>query len=222
MQMVIAKEAIERLSRYRAVLMRLKSLGFVKVFSDNLGDALGISASQVRKDFAAYGMRGVKRGGYHISELTERLTSVLGVSGLLTTVVVGCGHIGSALLRSYGGKRQGVSVVAGFDIQPQKLNAEADVPILDVRELTAYVDRHAIRVAILCVPEDAASAAMEQLRCSSIRGVLNFTAAHLRSDPQCLVNNIDIRMEIEKLFCLVEMASRNANDAAAPRQEENP
>ena len=50
--MDVTREAVERLSRYRAVLLRLKALGFVKVFSDNLGDALGVSASQVRKDFA--------------------------------------------------------------------------------------------------------------------------------------------------------------------------
>lgn len=214
--LAIGKDAVERLSRYRAVLLRLKALGFVKVFSDNLGDATGISASQVRKDFAAYGMRGVKRGGYHISELVERLTAVLGVSGVLKTVVVGCGQIGSALLRSYGARREGVCVAAGFDINPQKLNPQAGVPILDVRELVDFVGQQGIRVAILAVPEEAAPGLMEQIRRSGIRGVLNFTQAQLRSDPLCIVQNIDIRMEVEKLFCRVEMAARLAEETAAP------
>ncbi|MDD5706206.1 MAG: redox-sensing transcriptional repressor Rex [Kiritimatiellae bacterium] len=214
MQLVIPKEAIERLSKYRSVLLRLKALGFVKVFSDNLADAQGLSASQVRKDFALYGMRGMKRGGYLIDDLVERLTAVLGVSGLLKTVVIGCGHIGSALLRTYGGRRQGVSVVAAFDVNPQKLNPSADVPVLDVHELVSFVEREGIRVAILCVPEEAAPGIMEQVRRSHLRGVLNFTAAHLRSDAQCIVHNLDIRMEIEKLFCLVEMVARNSDNAA--------
>ncbi len=221
MQVIMSKDIIERLSRYRSVLLRLKSLGFVRVFSDNLADALGVSASLVRKDLGLHGIRGVKRGGYQIEELIERLTHVLGVSGVLKIVVIGCGHIGSALLRTYGGKRHGINAVAGFDIKPEIINAEAPVPVLDVHELSAFVAQHAIDVAVLCVPEEAAATVMEQIRGSRIRGLLNFTAAHLRSDGQCLVQTLDIRMEIEKLFCLVEMASRRDADAAANHRQEN-
>lgn len=221
MQPIVSKEAIERLSRYCSVLQRLKALGFVKVFSDNLADALGLSASQVRKDFAAYGMRGVKRGGYYIDNLVERLTDLLGVSGLLKIIVVGYGHIGSALVRTYGGKREGIQVAAAFDINQQKIGVEAEVPVLDVHEMVSFVAEHKIRVAVLCVPEEAAPGAMEQLRQSEIRGVLNFTAAHLRCGEQCLVQNLDIRMEIEKLFCLVEMASRSESGTQTPQSNGN-
>ena len=203
--MDVTREAAERLSRYRAVLLRLKALGFVKVFSDNLADALGVSASQVRKDFAAFGMRGVKRGGYQVVDLLDRLSDLLGVTDSLRVVVIGCGNIGTALLHTYGGKREGVCVVAGFDVNPQVISPKAEVPIHDMQELVPYIDRHRIRVAILAVPEEAASGVMEQLRRSAVQGLLNFTRAQLRGDAQCLVQNIDIRMEIEKLFCLIHL-----------------
>ena len=203
--MEVPREAVERLSRYRAVLLRLKALGFVKVFSDNLADALGVSASQVRKDFAAFGMRGVKRGGYQVADLLDRLSELLGVTDSLRVVVIGCGNIGTALLHTYGGKREGVCVVAGFDINPQVISPKAEVPICDMHDLVPYIDKHRIHVAILAVPEEAASGVMEQLRRSAVPGVLNFTRAQLRGDSQCLVQNIDIRMEIEKLFCLIHL-----------------
>lgn len=203
--MDVTREAAERLSRYRAVLLRLKALGFVKVFSDNLADALGVSASQVRKDFAAFGMRGVKRGGYQVVDLLDRLSDLLGVTDSLRVVVIGCGNIGTALLHTYGGKREGVCVVAGFDVNPQVISPKAEVPIHDMQELVPYIDRHRIRVAILAVPEEVASGVMEQLRRSAVQGLLNFTRAQLRGDAQCLVQNIDIRMEIEKLFCLIHL-----------------
>ncbi len=203
--MDVPREAVERLSRYRAVLLRLKALGFVKVFSDNLADALSVSASQVRKDFAAFGMRGVKRGGYQVADLLERLSELLGVADSLRVVVIGCGNIGTALLHTYGGKREGVCVVAGFDVNPQVISPKAEVPICDMHDLIPYIDRHRIRVAILAVPEEVASGVMEQLRRSAVQGVLNFTRAQLRGDNQCLVQNIDIRMEIEKLFCLIHL-----------------
>ena len=206
--MDISQDAVERLSRYRMVLLRLKSLGFVKVFSDNLGDALGISASQVRKDFAAFGMKGAKRGGYQIADLIDRLTQLLGVTGVLKAVVVGCGNIGTALMKMYGGKRDGVCVVAGFDVDSSLINPHADVPIYDVHELSAFIEKHSIRVAILAVPEEAAPGVLELLRQSAVRGVLNFTPAQLRSDKQCLVHHMNIRMEIEKLFCMVHLLGR--------------
>lgn len=102
MQAAMSKDVIERLSRYRSVLLRLKGLGFVRVFSDNLADALGVSGSLVRKDLGQHGIRGVRRGGYTIDTLIERLTDVLGVSGVLKVVVIGCGHIGSAIVSMYG------------------------------------------------------------------------------------------------------------------------
>jgi redox-sensing transcriptional repressor len=204
--MNVNREAVERLSRYRSVLLRLQALGFAKVFSDNLGDALGVSGSQVRKDFAMFGVRGVKRGGFQISDLLGRIAEVLGTSGQLRTVVVGCGKIGTALVRMYGGRREGVTVVAGFDINPKLLAPQAEVPVFDMRELPAFLQAQVIQVAILCTPEEVAPGILDQLRQSGVvRGVLNFTPSPLRSDAQCIVQNIDIRMEIEKLFCLIHL-----------------
>lgn len=201
----MTREAMERLSRYRGVLLRLQGLGFVKVFSDNLADALGVSASQVRKDFAAFDMQGVRRGGYQVADLLERLSKLLGMADSLPVVVIGCGNIGTALLQTYGGKREGVRVVAGFDINPQALAPQAEVPILDVHELLPFLAKNQIRVAILAVPDEATGNIMNVLRRSAVQGVLNFTRAPLRTDVHCLVQSIDIRMEIEKLFSLVHL-----------------
>ncbi len=213
----VSRETVERLSRYRSVLLRLQVMGFTKVFSGNLGDALGISGSQVRKDFAAFGVRGVKRGGYEIASLLARVSSILGVTGQQRAVIVGCGKIGQALLRSFGARRDGVSIVAGFDTNPQVVSPVPDVPVLDVRQLTDYVKEHRIEVAILCTPEHAAPELLEQLRNTRVvRGVLNFTPSPLRSDETCCVQNIDIRMELEKLFCLIHLDKQCSGGGSAP------
>jgi redox-sensing transcriptional repressor len=43
--MKINKQCITRLARYRNAIYRLKSLCFVKVFSDNIADAVGVNSS---------------------------------------------------------------------------------------------------------------------------------------------------------------------------------
>ncbi len=96
-------------------------------------------------------------------------------------------------------------MVAGFDINPQALAPQAEVPILDVHELLPFLAKNQIRVAILAVPDEATGNIMNVLRRSAVQGVLNFTRAPLRTDVHCLVQSIDIRMEIEKLFSLVHL-----------------
>ena len=55
-----------RLMKYKDTLRKLKALGLVKVFSDNLADSIGVSPSLVRKDFSLFDIGGYKRGGYYI------------------------------------------------------------------------------------------------------------------------------------------------------------
>ena len=95
-------EIIKRLSQYKSVLQKLKTLGFVKVFSDNLGDAIGVSSSLVRRDFTAFGLTGNKRGGYNIDELITRLNTILGKEDVQRIIIVGCGKIGTALMNYTG------------------------------------------------------------------------------------------------------------------------
>jgi redox-sensing transcriptional repressor len=179
--MPVSHDTIERLSRYRAVLRRLKALGLVRLFSDNLGDAAGVSASQVRKDFQLFGIHGVRRGGYRIDDLAARFDELLGADGPMHVVVVGCGHIGGALMRTYGVARDGVSIVAGFDVDPAVLNPAATPPLLAGRELPAFIRQHGIRVAIIAVPEQAVAGVVEQLRGTGVRGILNFAPVPLRN-----------------------------------------
>ena len=72
------KSTVLRLARYLRVLLKLKSLGFIKVFSNNLGDAIGVTPAVVRKDFSIITIPGNKRGGYNIDTLIDQLGAVLG------------------------------------------------------------------------------------------------------------------------------------------------
>ena len=134
------KEIIQRLARYKNILLRLKSLGFVKVFSDNLGDAAGISPALVRKDFSIANLTvGNKRGGYKIDLLIQNLNHVLGMNTSQRIVIIGCGKVGTALINYPGFAREDIRVVAGFDSNALRLNPEAPIPILSVEELGDFI-----------------------------------------------------------------------------------
>ena len=208
--LIVQKEMIQRLVRYKNILLKFKSMGLSRVFSDNLGDAAGVSSSLVRKDFSlAHLAVGNKRGGYPIDVLLQRLDAILGTHILQRIIIVGCGKIGTALLNYKGFSNENVEVVAGFDNNPSRINpAATPIPILPVSQLAAFVKEQDIQVAVLAVPENAAAGILDQLAAAGVQGVLNFSPVQLKAGSALFVQNINIAFEIENLFYYVRFDQR--------------
>ena len=195
---------ILRLSRYKNAVLRLKSLNFLKVFSDNLADATGVTASQVRKDFSIFGISGNRRGGYQVDELLTQLNKVLGKDNLQKFIVVGVGNMGRALINYPGFAKSEIKIVAGFDIDSAKYNRKADAPIFPMDELAGFVKTNEIELGIIVVPDFAAQEVFEKLVQAGIKGVLNFAPIRLRSDnSNVIVHNLNLETEIENLIYFV-------------------
>jgi len=206
--MITSKNCIIRLSRYKNALYRLQALGFVKVFSDNLADAVGVTAAVVRKDFSVFGISGNKKGGYQIEALLEKLNSILGKDRLQKVIVIGAGHIGSALMRYRGFEKEGIKIIAGFDIDPAKANRSASVPILPLEEVKGFIKSQGIKIAVLAVPDIAAQEVADIICATGIKGILNFAPLRLKSPEGCIVNNVNLEIELENLIYFVNVMEK--------------
>ena len=214
---VVQKEMIQRLVRYKNILLKFKSLGLSRVFSDNLGDAAGISAALVRKDLSLARLTvGNKRGGYPIDSLLLCLDSILGPQTGQKVVIVGCGKIGTALMNYRGFSSESIHVVAGFDNNPGIVNPAAPIPILPLAQLPDFVRQHDVQVAILAVPEQAAAGVLDQLAAAGVRGVLNFSPVQFKTGSSLFVQNINIAFEIENLFYFVRFNQRKNQPETRP------
>jgi len=206
--MITNKNCVIRLSRYKNALYRLQALGFVKVFSDNLADSVGVTSSQVRKDFSIFGICGNKKGGYQIDALLEKINSILGKDRLQKVVVVGAGHIGSALMRYRGFEKEGIKIVAGFDIDPAKISRNNPVPVLPLEEARAFIKSNSVKIAIITVPDIAAQQATDLLCACGIKGILNFAPLQLKAGEDCVVNNVNLAIELENLVYFMNVAEK--------------
>lgn len=207
--MAMNKNCIIRLSRYKSALYRLKALNFVKVFSDNLGDAVGATPSQVRKDFSLFGIPGNKRGGYQVDELIEHLNRILGKDKPQEFVLVGVGNIGRALLHYKGFEKSGIQILVAFDIDPTKVDTDSAVPILPMERFREFVAEKGIKLGIIAVPDFAAQQLMELMVSCGIKGILNFAPIRLRGADGIVINNINLETELENVIYFV-----NANETA--------
>ena len=203
------KNDVIRLSRYRNALIRLRALNFVKVFSDNLADATGVSAVQVRKDFSVFDISGNRRGGYEVDELIKRLNRILDKDTIHKFIEVGAGNLGKALLRYPGFVKSGIKIVACFDTDPAKYDRNVEIPILPIEEFDDFVGKHQIKFGIISTPDVAAQQVLVRMISAGIKGVLNFAPIYLRGPQDCVINNINLESEIENIVYFVNFAGES-------------
>ncbi len=209
------KKLLLRFIKYKRILNQLKALGLERVFSNNLGDALDITSTLVRKDFSILGIPGNKRGGYNIDEVIAKFDDKLGSGKPIKVIIVGCGNIGRALLQYTGFEKDGLKVVAGFDKGVDAVSKDKSIPVYPMEELDSYVKKHHIKIGVIAVPSAETTGVFQKMMQAGVRGFLNFSPVELKctkmlsghpaGPSSCTVHNINISPELENLFYLVSM-----------------
>ena len=195
-----------RVTRYYRALNRLRTIGLEKVFAHNLADAAGVSAAVVRKDFSQLELHGQKRGGYEITDLIERIGTILGKGDEQNVIVVGCGRIGKALMHYSGFESDGIRIAAGFDNDPIVYSDPSQpIPVYPMSRLEEVVSAMKVSVAIITVPEASATDTYANLLAAGVTGIMNFSPVTLkpvRTKDGILpvVHNINIGLELEQIF----------------------
>src|SRR5574342_616731 len=90
---------ISRLPVYLRALQRMAEHGAQTTSSQELGEKVGISAAQIRKDLSQFGEFGKQGTGYHIPFLIDKIRNILHVDRIWDVAVVGMGDVGHAIVR---------------------------------------------------------------------------------------------------------------------------
>ena len=106
---------VGRLPVYLRALNFLIAEGRQITSSQELGDRLGISSAQIRKDLSHFGEFGKQGTGYDINLLFEQLRSILKVNRMWDVVLVGAGNLGKAIADYGGFAGKGFVINAIFD-----------------------------------------------------------------------------------------------------------
>ena len=201
---------VSRLSLYLRELQHLVREGKNTISSTRLGRLLGLTAAQVRKDFANFGQFGYPGIGYRCEELIAEIQKILGTDRIWPVAMVGCGNLGQALLGYRGFQKQGFSLRAAFDVDPKIVGSQFHgLPVLHIEKLPETVKTEAIQLAILAVPATAAYEVADALVKAGISGVLNFAPVTLNLPKSVSVVGVDLAIELEQLaFAVVRTSEK--------------
>jgi redox-sensing transcriptional repressor len=191
--------------RYYRLLAEMTAKGPVEtVTSAQIADALDIDPTQVRKDLGAIGIQGMGRVGFEVCEVCRAIRVVLGFDEQYEAVLIGAGHLGSALL-AYAGfasgfARYGLRTVAAFDNDKRKVGSTiAGCPVKPMRELKPFIRRRKIRLAILTTPVDVSQELADRLVSAGVKAIWNFTPTRLTVPEGVLVRNEHISIGLSQI-----------------------
>ena len=196
MQSTLSKATLGRLPMY---LQFIRVLNTEKVSAAQIARALGLGEVQVRKDLASVCTAGLPKVGYPVSTLRRDMEKVLGVDAPVSTVIVGAGKLGTALMDYDGFRDYGVEIIAAFDRSASICSRHVPIPVYPMDQFAAFCASHHIRTGILAVPAAAAQAAADEMTSAGLTAILNFAPYSIKVPPRVMVHPVNIALSLAYL-----------------------
>ena len=197
---LVPDPAVKRLSLYLRQLESFKRKDRRTISSKQLGESLGLTDAQVRKDLAYFGQFGHPGIGYRVDDLIGQVRRILGTDKIWNVVLIGAGNLGRALSAYKGFNAKGFRLIAVFDSDPAKAGRKiGPFHIQPLQELEATVRTQAVRLGIVAVPADSAQDVADRLVAAGVRGLLNFAPATITVPHDVALNAVDLAVQLEQL-----------------------
>jgi len=191
---------IGRLPVYLRALSVMADAGQEITSSHELGEKLGISSAQIRKDLSHFGEFGKQGTGYRISHLSDQLRRILKVDREWPVALIGVGDVGQALIRYGGFRNRGFVIALAFDTDPMKVGQPiGDLTIHDIAMLPDVVREHNVQIALIAAPAKAAQEVADLCVKGGVRAILNYAPINLAVPADVRVQYIDPVTHLQRM-----------------------
>jgi len=177
---VIPDIIVGRLPVYLRALRHMQAQGKQTTSSQELGEWVGISAAQIRKDLSQFGEFGKQGTGYNIDFLLDKLREILKLKQVWDVALVGMGELGHTLARYQGFSDRGFQVTLVFDNDPDKVGERVgNFIVADVKDMVETIREAGVKIAMICVPASAAQGVANKLVEAGVTAILNYAPISL-------------------------------------------
>ncbi len=190
---VLPIPTVKRFPSYLRILHTCQERGDVYISATVLAEELGLKPIQVRKDISYTGLEGKPKVGFEIKELIKVLNHVLGWDNTSEAVIIGAGHLGSALARYNGFKAYGLRMAGIFDNDSEKIGKNVgSLAIRPMSELAPFIHEHRIVIAVITVPASDAQEVADFIMAEGIKAIWNFAPIDLKVLPTVALQRTDL------------------------------
>jgi redox-sensing transcriptional repressor len=191
---------VVRLAVYRRILSELLVEERESVPSEELATLAHINAAKVRKDLSLLGSFGTRGTGYDVAFLLGQIDRALGAERDCPVIVVGIGHLGTALANSEGFSTRGFHIEALFDADPSVVGRPvAGLKVRPVGSLREVAEVASRSIGVVATPASAAQDVTDALVEIGVSAVLNFAPRVLSVPSHVLLRQVDLGTELQVL-----------------------
>jgi redox-sensing transcriptional repressor len=206
---------IKRLPSYLHIVEAAHREGKEYISGTVIAEELELEPIQVRKDLAITGIVGKPRLGFPVARLIEAIERFLDWNNNHRAVIVGAGHLGTALMGYAEFSRHGLAILAAFDADPSKVGTRInDIEVFAASTLEAKIAELDVELAILTVPSPHAQVIAESLVDAGIKAIWNYTNAKLKLPKSIIVQKEDLSSGYAVLSVKIARSRRAAKEGA--------
>lgn len=194
----ISRTLLKRLPIYLNYLKTMPGQD-CNVSATAIANALGLGHVQVRKDLAKISIEGRRRTGRSRDQLIRDIEKYLDFTSATTTIVVGGGPLGQALLDYTGFAHSGLNVMACFDPNPAVKRSGAGKPIYSMNRLASFCKCYDVRIGIIAVEPECAQSVCDGLVDCGIQAIWNFAPVSLKVPKDVVLQNENLAVSVSAL-----------------------
>lgn len=206
---------VRRLPIYARTLDYLASEGITTISSSELGEHIGVTAAQIRRDLSYFGDFGKQGKGYNVQYLLNQVREILNLSGRWGVALVGVGHLGQAIARYGGFKDKGFEISALFDADPKKVGTQLNnVTISHYSDIPKVVKDLGLMVAIVAVPANFAQEVVNLLVQAGVKAILNYAPINIQVPEGVRTRHLDPVVALQSMTYYLEPETKSHSNGS--------
>ena len=197
---LVPEPTLRRMPCYLTYLKLAQRNGQKHVSSTQIGRDMGVDPTQVTKDLSHTCIVGKTRAGYEVEPLISELETFLQFNRMDYGYLFGAGSLGTALLLDHGLIQFGFSIVAAFDVNPDKVGLNIGGTTIYHTDDFAKVKKDDVKIGILTVPVEHAQSVADLMVAGGIKAIWNFTSVRIKTPEDVVVQNTSLYAHLAVIF----------------------
>ena len=190
---------VERLSNYRRKLLSYPYQEKPFIHSHRLAHLLKINPAHVRRDLMLIGFTGDVHKGYEIEKLIIEIGKAIDCQHKRKVAFIGIGDLGRAVAEAFNQDNSKLEVAATFRLTEEPEIQFQNVHCYNVSKMKQIIRQKNINLAVIALPNANVDEITKLIVDAGVKGILNFTSAHLKVPDTVFVENYDMMSKLEKL-----------------------
>ena len=191
--LIASSAVIKRLPFYRRTLEELMKKNIEIISSSELGEKMGMTASQIRQDLHNFGSLGVQGYGYNVRWVRDQISMILGLGKSYRIIIIGAGNLSRTITNIISFNQKGFDIIAIFDTNVKRIGQVIKgIEVKDYAKINEFLNKSAVDIGIITTVTGNVQEVADILVNGGVKGIWNFERSDLIVPEHIPIQNVHL------------------------------